>query len=102
MEDRNGETHVETDSARGGSTPNIVRWVLGASLLAAIVLLSIVWMTGAATHDGDGPTASDRIEEQATAGSDTDGLVGERADEFESGGSPENGSPPRVENQSAQ
>ena len=59
MENHNGEMHVETDSARGGSTPNIVRWVLGFSLLAAIILLSAIWMTGAWVHDGgDDPAAN--------------------------------------------
>ena len=51
MERRGEEVHIETDEARVGSTPHIVRWVLGISLLAAIVVLSIIWMTGAATQD---------------------------------------------------
>jgi hypothetical protein len=41
------EIHSETDAARAGSTPNVVRWILAISLLAVIVLLSIVWITGA-------------------------------------------------------
>ena len=81
MEDRNGETHMQTDEARGGSTPNIVRWVLGISLLAAIVLLSIIWMTGAVMHD---PAASDAGVNGAAAGESTDGIVSDNADEFES------------------
>lgn len=59
MENRSGEVHVTTNEARGGSTPHVVRWILGISLLAAIVLLSLVWMTGAATHDG---RESDNVE----------------------------------------
>lgn len=53
MEQRGDEVHFETDEARGASTPNIVRWILAISLLAAIVLLSLIWMTGAATQRGD-------------------------------------------------
>ena len=45
------EPHFETDDARGGSTPNVVRWILLVSLFAAIALLSIIWITGAATQD---------------------------------------------------
>lgn len=44
------EVHLETDAARAGSTPNVVRWILAISLLAVIVLLSIVWITGALTQ----------------------------------------------------
>ena len=47
MERLGDEVHVETDEVRGGSTPHIVRWVLGISLFLAIVLLSAAWMTGA-------------------------------------------------------
>lgn len=47
MENRGGEIHVETEEARGGSTPHIVRWVLAISTLLAIALLSIIWITGA-------------------------------------------------------
>ena len=47
MERQGEEVHVSTDEARGGSTPHIVRWVLGISLFLAIALLSITWITGA-------------------------------------------------------
>lgn len=42
------ETHVDTDEARGGSTPHIVRYVLIISLVLAIGALSAIWMLGAA------------------------------------------------------
>lgn len=45
------EVHLETDAARAGSTPNVVRWILAISLLAVIVLLSIVWIAGALTQN---------------------------------------------------
>jgi hypothetical protein len=46
--DRQGdEIHLTQDEARGGSTPNIVRYILAISLALAVILLSVVWMTGA-------------------------------------------------------
>jgi hypothetical protein len=91
MDDRRGQVHATTNEARGGSTPHIVRWVLGVSLLAAIVLLSLVWMTGAAVTDqsqdqanvadrANASVAADRAAE--TTGSTTDSIVSDGADEF--------------------
>ena len=37
-------THISTDDARGGSTPHIVRYILGYSLLLAIMAMSLVWI----------------------------------------------------------
>ena len=48
MEQQGKEIHIEDDAARAGSTQNTVRWILGISLLLAIVLLSAIWMSGAA------------------------------------------------------
>ena len=45
--DRDREIHVDTEEARGGSTPHIVRYVLIISLFLAIAALSVIWMTGA-------------------------------------------------------
>ncbi len=49
MERRGDEVHIDSDEARAGSTPHIVRYVLGIGLLLAIAALSAVWITGAAT-----------------------------------------------------
>ncbi len=49
MERQGEEVHVDTDEARGGSTPHIVRYVLLISLVLAIIALSVTWMTGALT-----------------------------------------------------
>ena len=39
------EPHIATDEARAGSTPHIVRYVLGISLtLAVIAMLFVLWM----------------------------------------------------------
>jgi hypothetical protein len=51
MERQGDEVHIETDEARGASTPHIVRYVLVISLLLAIGALSLIWIIGAATSD---------------------------------------------------
>ena len=50
MENRDGEIHMETDEARGASSPNVVRWVLGIGLLLAIVGMSLAWIIPAMNH----------------------------------------------------
>ena len=54
MERQGDEVHIETNDARGGSTPHIVRYVLIISLVLAIIAMSAIWMTGAATSGGSG------------------------------------------------
>lgn len=78
MENRDGEIHVSETEASGGSKEGVVRWILIVGTLLAIVLLSIIWITGAATQ-GD-------VEEEITVGAkqqaaeddgeDTDSIVG--------------------------
>ena len=43
------EIHVSEEEASGGTQPHIVRYVLAASLLLAVVAMSAIWITGAAT-----------------------------------------------------
>jgi len=82
MERQGDEVHIETDEARGASTPNIVRWILLVSLFAAIALLSIIWITGAATQSEEEGTVSHEVRDRAD-GSSTDSIVGENADELD-------------------
>jgi len=44
------EVHVDTDEARSGETPHIVRYILVISLVMAIVAMSVIWITGAASQ----------------------------------------------------
>lgn len=44
------EIHLDTQEARGGDTPHIVRYVLLVSLLLAILAMSAVWITGAVSQ----------------------------------------------------
>ena len=58
MERQGDEVHIETNEARGGSTPHIVRYVLIISLLLAVGALSLIWITKAASvpqGDRNGP-----------------------------------------------
>jgi len=91
MDGNDNEPHFETDEARGGSTPNIVRWILVVSLFAAIALLSIVWITGAATQSDEEGTVSHEVRDRSDVEA-TDSIVGQDADEFETAG-PDTGTP---------
>jgi hypothetical protein len=51
MERQGDEVHIETDEARGGSTPHIVRYVLVISLFLALAAMSLIWITGALSRD---------------------------------------------------
>lgn len=51
MERQGDEVHIETDEARGASTPHIVRYVLAISLLLAIAAMTVIWVTGAVSSD---------------------------------------------------
>lgn len=103
MERQGEEVHFETDEARGASTPNIVRWVLGISLFAAIALMSAIWIFGAAQRvEGDEAeeARARTLQEYGSAG----GVTAARADELEAaepGETSAPGAPPTVENQAA-
>ena len=100
MERQGDEVHIETDEARGASTPNIVRWILLVSLFAAIALLSIIWITGAANRDEVEGTVSheqrDRADQEAT-----DSMVGENADQLDAAEPGDDTGSPTVENEAA-
>lgn len=90
MHNEGNEVHVSDTEASGGSKEGVVRWVLVLSTLAAVVLLSAIWIFGAATQ-GD-------VEEEATVsgkidtardedeGDQTDSIIGEEVTEMESPG----------------
>ena len=86
MEDRDGEFHMETDEARGGSTPNIVRWVLGIGLLLAVIGMSLAWIIPSLNHGPETMNAQNvqgNMERNAAAqGTNTDSIVGENADKI--------------------
>jgi hypothetical protein len=44
MNDDNKAIHIEDDDARAASAPGVLRYVLGFSLLFAIIAMSAVWI----------------------------------------------------------
>ena len=44
--------HISQDNARAGSTPRIVRYVLGFSLALAVVTMSLAWIIPAMLTQG--------------------------------------------------
>ena len=44
------EIHLDSDEARSGSTPHIVRYVLITSLTLAILAMSVIWIQKALTE----------------------------------------------------
>jgi hypothetical protein len=52
MERHGEEVHTETNEARAGSTPGVVRYVLGFSLLLAIIAMSAVWIIPSLSQGG--------------------------------------------------
>jgi hypothetical protein len=99
MDDAN-EPHFETDAARGASSPNIVRWILLVSLFAAIALLSIIWMTGAATQTKEEGTVSHEVRDRSDVEA-TDSIVGENADELDAAEPGDKNTTPTVQNRAA-
>ena len=92
------EPHFETDAARGASTPNIVRWILLVGLFAAIALLSIIWITGAATQSAEEGTVSAEVRDRDD-GSSTDSIVDDGFDQIETAEPGDGNVTPTVENQ---
>jgi hypothetical protein len=72
------EVHVDADRARAASTPNVVRWVLIISLVAAIVLLTAIWVIGAWSSDQDNQTVDAQIRAAEDNGRN-DSIVGDEA-----------------------
>jgi len=66
MRQQGDESHFETDEARGGTTKHGVRWVLAISLIAAIVLLSLTWITGTTANDEEEARAGVTAEQKAS------------------------------------
>lgn len=49
MERQGDEVHLNEEEATGASKPHVVRWVLGISLILAVVAMSLVWIIPAIT-----------------------------------------------------
>lgn len=69
MERRGEEIHTETDDARAGSTPGVMRYVLGISLALAVIAMSAVWIIPSLSQGGTVDESS-RADTTAPAGQD--------------------------------
>jgi hypothetical protein len=103
MERQGEEVHFETDEARGASTPNIVRWVLGISLVAAILLMSAIWIFGAASRveGDDAAEARTRVLQEYGSQGGVPAAGSAEIEAAEPGDTSAPGEPPRVENEAA-
>ena len=99
MQTRGEEVHADVEEARAASTPNVVRWVLAISLFAAIALLTVIWVTGAATSDQD----THSIDAQIRAGEDSNrtGGASDNADQIDAAKPGESQDSQSVANQNA-
>ena len=78
MADETRTVHRTANEARGGSTPNVVRWVLGISLAGAIIAMSAIWIFGAASQsdaEDEANVGTRQIEAQAERDDSTDSIV---------------------------
>lgn len=80
MENQNqDEIHISDTDANAGETSGHMRWVLGIGTLLAIVLLSIIWMTGAATQgDVEEEATATGIEQSMDSSDSTDSIVSDQ------------------------
>jgi hypothetical protein len=69
METHGSEVHIESTEARAGSTPHVVRYILGISLALVIVAFAIIVMTGSlnSNHANNGVDDSARAAAEQTA-----------------------------------
>lgn len=55
MERHGDEVELTETEASGGSQPHIVRYMLGISLALAIIILTLVWLSGAFFFSDENP-----------------------------------------------
>ena len=84
MRSDGNETHVTETEASGGSKEGVVRWVLIIGTLLAVILLSAIWIFGAASQNEveSEVNVSDRIQAQDDAAG-IDAVTMDDADKME-------------------
>jgi hypothetical protein len=76
MDQRGDEIHASSTEATGGSREGVVRWVLIIGLVLVVVLLSAIWIGGAATQD-DGADSQPSVSRQMQEAQATEDARGE-------------------------
>ncbi len=51
METPRREVHIDTDEARAGSTPGVVRYVLLIGIALVVIAFAVIWLVGASTSN---------------------------------------------------
>lgn len=71
------EIHVSDTEASGGSKEGVVRWVLIAGTLLAIILLSLIWIIPAMTQGDieEEASVSEKIDTMEDGGQDVDSII---------------------------
>lgn len=100
MPTNGNDIHAEIDDARAGSTPNIVRWVLGISLLAVIVLLTAIWVIGAWSSDQNTHRAGAEVNAAQNNGQ-KDSVLSDHADQMNAATPSESKDPQNMPNKNA-
>jgi len=94
------EIHADMEDARAASTPNVVRWVLIISLIAAIVLLTAIWVIGAWSSDQNNQTVDAQIRAAHESGQN-DSIVSDHADQMNAAKPGESKEPQNMPNKNA-
>jgi type II secretory pathway pseudopilin PulG len=100
MQTTGDEVHADVEEARAASTPNVVRWVLIISLLAAIILLTAIWVIGAWSSDQNNQTADAQIR-AAQENRQNDSIVSDKADRMNATTAGESTEPQNTPNKNA-
>lgn len=96
------QIHAEVDQARAGSTPNIVRWVLLFGLLAAIVLLTAIWVIGSWSSDQNNQTVDAQVRAaHYDAGGPNGSLASDHADQMKAASQGQSTEPQNMPNKNA-
>jgi hypothetical protein len=97
------EIHVDTEEARAASTPNVTRWVLTFGLLAAIILLTAIWVIGSWSSDQNTQTVDAQIRagQKAGSGGNNDSIVSDHADQMKATKQGQNNEPLNMPNKNS-
>ena len=70
MQNNDPDNRISDTDASAGSKNGTVRWILLISLSLAIVAMTVIWVTGAATQDDveSQGTTTGRVEAEAESG----------------------------------
>lgn len=83
MQQEGESVHLSEEEASGGSKDGVVRWVLVIGTLLAIIALSAIWITGAASNNypaADNANVSAKIAAEQSQAAEAAGPVAPTAE----------------------